>query len=572
MTGPTPSAPWVMAVFDGAELLTRATALCHQHRGPGPAHWVVACPQAPDAAMLQALADSDPPVFPSCAAHEQAHWQATWRELAQSLARTGWGLLPGLHRLRLHARQSPSPTGARIEHGQPGTTELHLSLIVGDTLAESDWPRPAPPAVAGGASVLVVGSGLAGAACARALAERGFDVHVIDAGSMPAAGASGLPVGLVAPHSSPDDSLISRLSRAGVRAMREALQRHVRQDTDWGDSGVLERRLPGKTRKGGAPQSWSQHWPEAGASWTCAAADATDATQATDLWQAKGAWVRPAELVRALLAHPRIRWQGQTRVTHLRPPASTASCTDADGTPTLWQVHTDDGTCLPASQVVLACGPHTPRLLRASGLSDAGTPIQPLRGQLSWGLMAEVMHGAAHAPSSAHDLSHWPRTPINGNGSFVHSLDTPEGPAWFAGSTFDRTRDTPDLLDADHHDNFSRLQTLLPEVAQDLQATFDSGAVRAWAGVRCSVPDRLPMVGRVPHAPDGLWLCSALGSRGLSLSVLCGEVLAAQWTGEPPPVEAPLLHALSSERFAKRSKRVATRNPSLATRNDAPLP
>ena len=79
---------------------------------------------------------------------------------------------------------------------------------------------------------LVVGAGLAGASVAASLARRGWQVQVLDAGATPAAGASGLPAGVLAPHVSPDDSLLSRLSRAGVRATLQQAHTHLAQGVD----------------------------------------------------------------------------------------------------------------------------------------------------------------------------------------------------------------------------------------------------------------------------------------------------------------------------------------------------
>ena len=128
-----------------------------------------------------------------------------------------------------------------------------------------------------------------------------------------------------------------------------------------------------------------------------------------------------------------------------------------------------------------------------------------------------------------------PATPVNGNGSFVHHIASPEGPAWFAGATYDRLNDQAELLDADHAENLERLRALEPATAEALAPIFQSGQVRGWAGVRCGVHDRLPMTGRVPNAPEGLYMNTAMGSRGLTLGLLCGELLAAQWHGEPCP-------------------------------------
>ena len=459
-----------------------------------------------------------------------------------------WGLLPGMHRLRLSGGQ------------------VMLTLCVGSpthfaALLARHPTGPCPPSAAlpplGERTVTVLGSGIAGAGTARALAERGWQVTVLDAGDAPAAGASGLPVGLVAPHTSPDDSLISRLSRAGVRTMQHAMRTLLQEGTDWAPTGVQERRLPGKTRKGGAPHSWSHELANAGQAWTCAASPPAPPNA---LWHAKGAWLRPARLVHALLQHPNIRWQGQANADALR------AVDTAPGT--AWQVLQQGQVLTQSARVVVACGPGSAALL-ASATHQANTlPIRPLRGQISWGLMAEVTAPVATAGTgtsrstsasqaqpqqpSVELADIWPATPVNGNGSFVHSVPTELGPAWFAGSSFDRVNDQPVVLPADHAENFARLQALLPDTAQTLAPVFASG-VQGWAGVRCSVPDRLPVVGPVAHTSEGLWVVAAMGSRGLTLALLCGELLAARWHGEPLALETQLAQALDANRFKLRA-------------------
>jgi tRNA 5-methylaminomethyl-2-thiouridine biosynthesis bifunctional protein len=73
--------------------------------------------------------------------------------------------------------------------------------------------------------------------------------------------------------------------------------------------------------------------------------------------------------------------------------------------------------------------------------------------------------------------------------------------------------------------------------------------LQAWRGSRCVSADRLPLLGRLTAGADeGLWLCVAMGSRGLSLAVLCAELLAARWGAEPLPVEAALARSLDADR------------------------
>jgi tRNA 5-methylaminomethyl-2-thiouridine biosynthesis bifunctional protein len=90
---------------------------------------------------------------------------------------------------------------------------------------------------------------------------------------------------------------------------------------------------------------------------------------------------------------------------------------------------------------------------------------------------------------------------------------------------------------------------MLPELAAALQAHFASGELKHWKNTRCVTTDRLPAVGplETSDAP-GLWICTGLGSRGLSFSVLCAELLAARWGAEPWPVEASLARSLDALR------------------------
>ena len=104
----------------------------------------------------------------------------------------------------------------------------------------------------------------------------------------------------------------------------------------------------------------------------------------------------------------------------------------------------------------------------------------------------------------------------------------------------------------DRQANLVKLQGLLPELAQAMVPAFDQA--HDWAGVRCTLPDRVPAVGPLaPQRLPGLHICSGLGARGLTLSVLCGELLAALLHGEPWPTERKLAQALLAERFERKA-------------------
>lgn len=503
----------LQAPFDPHAFIHAWAAWRAAQERPHVLHVVADCEHAPDLSDITAAlraCDADPALRP----------------LAQQLTDQWWGLLPGQHRLRFENAQVCLTLHI-------GAAAIEAAKHNPSPFASSDLPHTATQ------TVVVVGAGLAGAATARALAIRGWQVQVLDAGNAPASGASGLPVGLVAPHTSPDDSIISRLSRAGVRAMQQAMQSLLTQGIDWSPTGVQERRLPGKTRKGGAPQSWSTQFKTASDVWT---RNAAQPAPANTLWHAKGAWLRPASLVKALLDHPNITWQGGACVSslafvkvkaHANANKEANANSHAQGQ---WQALHNDRVLAQASRVVFACGPASKNLIQQ--VTQKEWPINPLRGQVSWGLMQD----APDAPL--------PDTPVNGNGSFVHHVPTTEGDAWFAGATFDRINTTADVLNADHQENFQRLQALLPDTAQGLHTVFQT-KVRGWAAVRCSVPDRLPVVGPIDQAPEGLWVNTAMGSRGLTLAWLCGELLAARWHHEPLAVEPQLAQALNAQRYQR---------------------
>ncbi|MDO9359548.1 MAG: FAD-dependent 5-carboxymethylaminomethyl-2-thiouridine(34) oxidoreductase MnmC [Polaromonas sp.] len=397
-----------------------------------------------------------------------------------------------------------------------------------------DWEprRPAHDALhltpVPASTCVVIGGGLAGAAAAASLARRGWQVQVLDAHEAPAGGASGLPAGLLAPHVSPDDSLLSRLSRAGVRATLQYTER-LQQGVDCDLSGVLERRLD---RGAGLPGDW----PEAGRAWSepasahhLALAGLREEDGAA-CWHHRAGWIKPASLVKALLAQPGICWRGGMQAAQLVRNA----------TATGWQVRDAAGNMLAeADLVVVAGGP-------ASGLLAEGMPLQAIRGQMSWGLRRDDSSGDTTS-------ARFPGVPVNGNGSFLPRVPFREEMAWLAGATFDRDEESIEARNADQHANLARLESLLPVMARHLAPDFDTLSVGAWVGVRCASPDRLPMAGPVDQAQkSGVWVSTAMGSRGLSFAILCGELLAARLHGEPLPLEKRLAQALAPDRFSGR--------------------
>ena len=419
----------------------------------------------------------------------------------------------------------------------PGVAPKRQSLSGSyDPAWEPRRRHPLPlPAVAD--RCVVIGAGLAGAAVAASLARRGWQVQVLDAADAPASGASGLPAGLLVPHTSPDDSLLSRLSRAGLRISLEQVRLLLREGVDWQQSGVLEHCVDGSaslSSPGHDPGEPGADWSQPASSEQCRRAGLPN--QAPALWHGRAAWIRPVALIQALLRHPHIHWQGQTRV---------ASLQRVDGQ---WNLRDSDGKLLAQAPLVVVAAAYASSALLAP-LCDV--PLQALRG------LASVGHYRSGQTADAALLPF----PVNGDGSLVPWVPVAQGDGnsalWVLGSTFERDQTRTDLSAAEvqalHEANRARLQTLLPALTLPPP---DS----AFIGIRCASPDRLPLVGPVLTNTDqvngegsaGLWLSTAMGSRGLSFALLCGELLAARLHGEPLPVEQRLAQALGSERLSGR--------------------
>lgn len=399
-----------------------------------------------------------------------------------------------------------------------------------------------PAAYAGARRAAIVGAGLAGAACADALARRGWQVDVIERGATVAAGVSSLPWGLLHPQFSIDDNILARLSRAGVAASRRALDR-VAQGGDaagqpiWRETGIFQQ---------AADMDEAERWNAALEPWPREFVTSRDATAATPalgltprgagLWWPDGRIVSAAHWCSALLDHPRIRVQ-------LGMEAAGSAVSDG------WSLAAADGRAISSVPVLIAANAFdAPRLLSLS------TTLTAVRGRITH---------LDPAPFAAL------KAPITGDG---YLLRAPDGSV-----SIGATYETP--LDFDPHasaldserataSNLARLSRLLADApAATPIGSFD--------GLRCVARDRLPLAGAVAdealawqqaerlkgaHFEDlprraGMFACFALGSRGLTLAALLAELIACRIEGEPLPIERDLAAAIDPARFLLRELR-----------------
>jgi tRNA 5-methylaminomethyl-2-thiouridine biosynthesis bifunctional protein len=419
---------------------------------------------------------------------------------------------------------------------------------------------PAPPQW-GERRAIVIGAGLAGAALCERLAARGWDIALVERRPAPAMEASGIATGIFHPHVSRDDSILSRLTRAGsLYALRHwrALEAAGRRFA-WASCGALqmakdgkeEARMAATVRALGFPAAYVDYLPRASA---CDRAGIE--LRAGGWWFPDGGWMRPAELVGAQIVAA-----GAGGNLHLRTGIAVHTLR-RDGEN--WLALSGDGAVIASAPVVVLANAED-----AARLAAPGAPLKRVRGQLSLlpgghvsGLRA-VLAGAGHLAPAA-------------DGTAV------------AGATYDFDDENAEPREEGHAGNLARLEKLLPGASAGLDPARLGGSV----GFRCVATDRLPLMGAMPDsspalpgiAPSrrgisgvspkatgwweagaagardvprvpGLYGLIALGSRGLTWAALGAELVACAIEGEPPPLEGDLLDATDPRRFALRRLR-----------------
>ena len=417
----------------------------------------------------------------------------------------------------------------RLAPGIGGKREITLARYAPRVTARR---RPQPDAAAP-RSAIVVGTGIAGAAVAQALARLGVAVTALDRQLEPAAEASGNPAGLFHGSVHADDGPYARLFRAAALAAQREYTQALRAGVPGSTAGLL-RLTDGNAaalQALGLPPDYVR---------------ALSALQASQLagvalpgpaWlYPGGGWIDPAAWVRHALATPGIRFVGGVLVTHLQRAA--------DG----WSVHGPAGAMLASAPLlVLANADGAARLL--SPLGHGPWPLERTRGQVTYW---------------ADRLRRPLALPVTGDG---YALPLPDG-GLLCGATRQSDDDEPAIRHDDHLDNLQRLHRLT-----GLDGPADAAQWQGRVGWRLSSKDRLPMAGALPLAAlppgqrldqarllpreAGLFVLTALGARGLTLAPLLARLVAAQATGMPWPLEQDLADAVDPGRWIVRVARMA---------------
>lgn len=408
-------------------------------------------------------------------------------------------------------------------------------------------PKPwfaRPNAHSGGREAVVIGGGLAGCAAADSLATRGWRVTILDRHGAVASEASGNPQGVLYARLAAIDTPVRRLVLAGYQhALRRITEALPESDDTWRRTGVLQLAFDADERVRQAALA-AADLPTGllhAVSQDDASALAGIAMPSAGLYFRGGGWIHPPALCRALVDHPGIE---------LRRGEATA----LERTGSVWRVLGCDGELACASIVVIAAAHESRALAQTSHLR-----LRTISGQITAlpatpesARLATVVSGEGYAAPARHG---------------AHTI----------GATHRMRQASTDVRAADHAANLAMLERLAPVLFDASGAArLDPASLAGRAGVRCTSPDTMPLVGPVadaaafarvyaPLARDatldlrapapwlpGLFVTTAHGSRGLVTTLLAAEILAALIEGEPPPVAVSLVAALYPSRFAIR--------------------
>lgn len=412
-------------------------------------------------------------------------------------------------------------------------------------------------------TAIVIGGGIAGCSTARALAERGISVTLIERHKKVGQEGSGNPQGILYPKLSTSNSPLARFGLMALlnasRYYRDFLDPHltsnsVEKKMNMGQRcGVLV--LPESENDKQQFEQIAQLFPQ----------ELVQLLKGERLHQTAGlplestfglffpqlGWINPPAACQLLIKHPLISVQ-------------TTEVEEIIYSHTHWQALDKNGVTLStAPTMVIACGFDSSRFSQTNHL-----PLKKIRGQIT----------SLPATTQSEEL----QTVLCGEGyiapavSGTHTL----------GATYNFDEASTEVRTKDHHVNLEQLTKTDQGMANAFCDTPTDLLVKTLSGraaFRCTIPDYLPIAGPAPklesyienykllrknarsHIPTsgdnwpGLYLNIGHGSRGLSYAPMCAELLASQICGGVPPLELDLRQAVHPGRFIirdlKRNKR-----------------
>ena len=347
--------------------------------------------------------------------------------------------------------------------------------------------------------IVVIGAGIAGASIAHEIISRGHAVCVVEAESGPATGCSSHAYAIAHPHITRGSAKLLQLTRI---AFELALAR-------WGNQWIYRGAL--QPLKNGVDFDRDAIALQLNAlglrSEIAHPVSAAEASQLAGVDRA-GVWFANAgmlslEKTSKQLLHPcaQLTQINQVQIDTLVREGNRWLLTDAS-----------KNIILSADKVIVAAGLGSKKILSSIQIK---LPLKPVRGQLSF----------FRIRSNSDWATRLPRAIVCGDGYCLPASPLENGDVrWIVGSSFDENE--TDKQARHESDRFNQEQAAgLLNYAEGVQSELMPDG--QFIGIRCVAGDRLPIIGALPQRP-GIFVATALGSRGILWSALAAKLIADQ--------------------------------------------
>lgn len=382
-----------------------------------------------------------------------------------------------------------------------------------------------PHSYGSGDCALIIGAGLAGCAVARVLTRLGFHCKLFDRVNI-AAGTSAVPVAVYRPYPHTTDNISSRFFLNAYRRLLTELDqsRLIKQS-----QGVLQ--LIDNTAK------WQDHEFWNVVDKTAASKLAAGKIDSAALYFPQAGTLVPGDLCDYWVS-------GQNRISlHDNIDIHELNKTDSG-----WQLINDQQKVIDEGQLVVLANSNNVNDLIPQG----PLPLVPVRGQLTY----------FTSPSSSNE-----HAVVCNRGHVI-----PRQSGYWVGATHQRNNNNLSATVTDDRTNHLTLTSL------NHVDSFNADTEQSWVGIRCTTPDRLPLAGGIPDQDfyhkhyrdlhhgrthqsfpparyiDGLYVCTGLGSRGVTQALYTAECLGEIITGKRQTSDS-ILSALHPGRFLLKQLR-----------------
>ncbi|PIE24523.1 MAG: bifunctional tRNA (5-methylaminomethyl-2-thiouridine)(34)-methyltransferase MnmD/FAD-dependent 5-carboxymethylaminomethyl-2-thiouridine(34) oxidoreductase MnmC [Neptuniibacter caesariensis] len=389
-------------------------------------------------------------------------------------------------------------------------------------------------------SAIVIGGGLSGCSTARALADRGIKVTLLEKECVLATAGSGNRQGALYAKLPVKPTNQGELHLAGFLHSVNRLKQLDPAQTLWSQCGVAQLATNGKELKRQHDLLDSDNYPE---ELICVktAEELTNIAgtriEHSGLFFPDAGWVSPRDLCNLLIEHDNIS-------------VKQANITDIQKSGEEWILTDVNSTGHKASHVVICNAEFANQFAQTSHL-----PLKPIRGQVSTS-RTDAFAGALD-------------TVVCGEGYIAPAKDN----QLCFGATFDLKGRERNITVEDHQKNLTNLALILPDIHEYISSA-KGGMLQGRTAFRCSTPDYMPIVGPVPEfcsfietfgklRKDRKWLFretsakhhtnlyinTGHGSKGLITCPISAELIASMICAEPLPLPKNLVDIVNPARF-----------------------